>query len=260
MTAPGRMSTLPPAAPSFVPAVSRGRIWAPMLMAFAVEALILAIVVFWLAKHSSPPAAGPQFAPIRLDITKPPTPEPAPTAPARPTPEMTKPAPKQPTQERTTATPPSRTPPQVAPQPQPSPVPSPDTPPQTAPNPSSSASPDFTLSPSEVSAAAGPPLPAPPKGNGQVIDISVFQRQINTALHEAAHKMNVLRGIKMIGQVELVVHYRDGKAWDPRIIKSSGFPMLDHAVTDAVAEAEWPSPPRGLEGREIIIPIAGSFW
>jgi len=140
------------------------------------------------------------------------------------------------------------------------PAPLPETPPQTAPAPSSSASSDFALSPPEVSAVAGPPLPAPPKANGQVIDISEFQRQINTALHEAAHKMNVLRGIKMIGQVQLVVHYRDGKAWDPRIIKSSGFPMLDHAVTDAVAEAAWPSPPKGLEGREIIIPIAGSFW
>jgi periplasmic protein TonB len=258
VTASGRMSTLPPANSSFLPAASRRRIWGPMLVAFAVEALILAVVVFWLAKHSAPPTPSSQFAPIRLDITKPPTPDPAPTAPAKPTPEMAKPTPKQPTQERTAATTPSHTPPQVASQPSPAPLP--DTSPQTAPNPSSSASSDFTLSPPQVSAAAGPPLPAPPKGNGQVIDISEFQRQINTALHEAAHKMNVLRGIKMIGQVQLVVHYRDGKAWDPRILKSSGFPMLDHAVTDAVAEAEWPPPPRGLEGREIIIPIAGSFW
>src|ERR1700754_3780496 len=53
------MSTLSPAASSFLPAVLRRRIWGPMLVAFAVEALILAIAVLWLPPPSFPTPTTP---------------------------------------------------------------------------------------------------------------------------------------------------------------------------------------------------------
>lgn len=256
MTAAGQVITPPAAAGTFfLPAVPRPRIWVPMLLAFAVEALILAVSVLWLARHPPPPAVSPQFGPIRLDLTKLPTPEPAPTGPqasaaakspvpTKPAPETAKPVPKQPTRERTTALTPSREP----------------SPPQSTPDSSPASSSDFSLSPSVDSAAAGPPLPAPPKGNGQAIDVSEFMRQVNAALHKAAHNINMMRGIKLVGRVVIAIHYRDGKAWDPRILKSSGFPTLDQSVAEATTQAKWPPPPPGLEGREIVIPVSGFFW
>ncbi|HVJ52720.1 MAG TPA: hypothetical protein VM689_09675 [Aliidongia sp.] len=257
------MSTAsPPAGSSFVPVVPRRRIWVPMLAAFAVEALIAAAILLWLAQRPPLPAASPQFGPIRLDLTKLPTLEPAATAPpssaaaseaapakpvpeaVKPVPETAKPAPEQPMREFTPAARPDHRPP----------------PPHAAPKPPPLPLPDLSLLPAEEAAAAGPLRPAPPKGNGQAIDVSEFMRQVDETLHKAAHDMNVLRGIKLTGRVVLAVHYRDRRAWDPKILKSSGFPILDKAVADAVALAVWPPPPPGLEGREIIIPITGWFW
>jgi hypothetical protein len=38
------------------------------------------------------------------------------------------------------------------------------------------------------------------------------------------------------------------------------FPALDQAVLDGARHALWPPAPPELEGREIVVPIMGSFW
>ena len=53
---------------------------------------------------------------------------------------------------------------------------------------------------------------------------------VNIALRDASHYPDSARGMRLSGRVYIVVHYRDGKAWGPRIVQSSGFPALDQAV------------------------------
>lgn len=199
----------------------------------------------------------PAFGPVRLDLTKLPTPEPAATDPAAaagavssPPERDAKPEPK-------------------AAEAKPTPHPAPDRSPAGEPklvSPSKLASfdlPDLSkLPPQDNPANVGPKQAAPPMSNGQAIRMSEFFRQVNAALRAAMVYPDQARsmGMKLAGRVQIAVHYRDGKAWSPRIMKSSGIPVLDQAVLDAVARTTWPPPPPGLEGREIVLPVLGSFW
>jgi periplasmic protein TonB len=250
----------PPPVSSFARGAAR-RIWTPLAIAFLVEALLLVPCGFWLARRAALPTVpvAPAFGPLRLTLRRPPTPEAAATAPPAPTqsaaPKETSPAPEARAEE---------VPKLVQPDQAPAPAPrrklahhQPPPPKLVAPE---EDLPNLALLPHGNPAPPGPKRPAPPLSNGQLIRISEFNREVNEALHAAAHDLTTERGIKMTGRVEIAVHYRDGKAWGAWIVRSSGLPALDQAVLDGVARAVWPPPPPGLEGRELIIPILGSFW
>ena len=240
------------------PAPTRG-VWGPLLVALITEVLILAGAALWLSgRPSASPPISPMWGPLQLDISKPATPEPAPAAPPPPT----EPA-------KSEQAPHDVPPPEEAP-PQDTPDMAPQAPPEEAPSQAMASAvpaeaapmplPDLSLLPRDEAAHAGPRQPAPRNANGQVDRISQFIQELNAALRDASHYPDSMRGMKLSGRVTIVMHYRDGKAWGPRIVQSSGFPALDQAVIDGVARATWPPPPPGLEGREIDVPIMGSFW
>jgi len=228
-----------------------------MLVALLAESLLLLGTTIWLTRHLSAPPIVSTFGPIELDLTKLPTPEPTPTAPPPPAPAVAE-----------------REPPADAPVPEQSaqeqPVPLPEQPSQEAPihriapsrpvPESGPPLPDLSLLPHEQAARAGPLQPAPPWANGQTNHLNEFFQQLNAALRSASHYPEEARGMKLSGRVYMRVHYRDGKVWAPSIVRSSGFAILDQAVLDGVAHAVWPPPPPELKGREIVVPIMGSFW
>lgn len=282
---------------SFVsPARPRG-IWGPLLVAFVTEAAILAATLFWLSTRPSAPVPS-AFGPLRLDLTMPATIEPAATAPRQPPPAPSPPpqtaeiAPAAPPEAEAAAKTEKALPPEPAPaqaeetakweeSPPVQAIPAP-TPPRNKPDaqsehrPAKALSqaaprqqsmpelesiplPDLSLLPRDDAAHNGPRQAAPRLANGQVDRLSAFYQQLNAALNAAAHDLGAGRGQKP-GRVQIAVHYRDGKAWGAWIVQSSGSPAFDQVVLDGVTRAVWPSPPPGLEGREIIVPIVGSFW
>lgn len=240
------------------PAPTRG-VWGPLLAAVITEVLILAGAALWLAgRPSASPPISPVWGPLQLDISKPATPEPAPAAPPSPSEpakseqvakdnQPAEEAPPQDTRDMAPQAPPDETPSQAIARVLPA---------EPAPMPL----PDLSLLPRDDAAHVGPRQPAPPHANGQVDRLSQFIQALNAALRDASHYPDSARGMKLSGRVYIVMHYRDGKAWGPRIVQSSGFPALDRAVIDGVTRAIWPPPPPGLEGREIEVPIMGSFW
>jgi hypothetical protein len=242
--------------PAFIPAARKHRVWGPLLVAFAVEALILAVVVFWLVRHAPPPTANPLLAPLRLDLTRPPTLDAARTAPpvsappaaaeqAEPAPPeaASKPAPDLP-RERTPAEAPSHK----------------IMHPQTAPKTAALPLPDLSLLPRDDGAAAGAPQLARQGNNGQISQTSEFYRQLNVIFNAAARNLRASRGIETTGQAVIVVHYRDGKAWGAMLVRSSGFSAVDQNILDIISRIQtWPPPPPGYEGQEIMLPISGSI-
>jgi len=240
------------------PAPTRG-VWAPLLVAIVTEVLILAGAALWLRELPSVSLpVSPIWGPLQLDITKPATPEPAPAAPPAPAePPKAEQAPKDDSPPE--AAPPQDTPDRAPPAPSaeaPSQARSRAVPAEAAPMPL----PDLSLLPRDDAHHVGPRQPAPRNANGQFDRISQFVQQLNAALRDASRYPESARGIKLSGRVHIVMRYRDGKAWGPRIVQSSGFPVLDQAVIDGVTHAIWPPPPPGLEGREFDVPIMGSFW
>jgi periplasmic protein TonB len=242
----------PPAAIRAAP--TRG-VWGPLLAALITEVLILVGAALWL---TSRPSASPPINPA-WGAMQPATPEPAPAAPPSPAnPAEPEQAPRDnpPPEE---AAPPQDTPdmaPQAPPEETTKPAISPALPDDPAPMPL----PDMSLLPRDDTAPVGPRQPAPRNANGQTDKVSQFLQKLNDALRDASHYPDSARGMKLSGRVYIVVHYRDGKAWGPRIVQSSGFPALDQAVIEGAARATWPPPPPGFEGREIDVPIIGSFW
>jgi hypothetical protein len=120
--------------------------------------------------------------------------------------------------------------------------------------------PNLALLPKDHTERDGPDQPAPRPANGQVDQMSEFIRKVNEALRAAGRHLNATRGIKFTGIVDIAVHYKDGRAWGPWIVKSSGFPELDQATLEAATMASWPPPPPDLAGRELVLPVNGSFW
>jgi TonB family protein len=249
---------LSPAPTLIRPTPTRG-VWGPLLVATITEVLILAGAALWLmGRPSALPPISPAWGPLQLDLTKPATPEPAPAAPPSP-PEAAK----------SEQTPRDNPPPEDAP-PQDTPDMAAQAPPEEPPSQAISRAfpadtapmplPDLSLLPRDAAAHAGPHQPAPRDANGQVDRVSQFLQALNDALRDASHYPDSARGKKLSGRVYIVVRYRDGKAWAPRIVQSSGFAALDQAVIEGVTRATWPPPPPGLEGREIDVPIMGSFW
>jgi outer membrane biosynthesis protein TonB len=238
------------------PARATRRVWVSLLVAFIAEALILLAGAVWMISHGLAPPR-PALGSIRLDLTKLPTPAPAPAAPpASPEPAAeiaAKPAPEAPTAPDAPPVPtaPDRPPPEVLDRPVARRQAALESPPMPLP--------DLSLLPRD-DAPAGRRQPAPPQANGQMILLSEFNRQLNEALRAAARDLKSSRGIKTTGQVEITLHYRDGKAWGLQILRSSGSSAIDQAMLHALAQATWPPPPRGLEGHEIILPITGSIW
>jgi outer membrane biosynthesis protein TonB len=233
----------------------RQRVFGPLLIALLVEGLLLAAVGFWLTRHMGP-AVQPAFGPIRLDLTKPPTLQPAPTAP----PAAAAPA----APERASEAEPTPRPAQPVPDPPPPDVSAdaPDeemAPPSAAEDLSTMPLPNLALLPRDSNGPTGPEQPAPPHANGQMEQISEFIRKANEALRIAGHHLSTVRGIRLTGTVGIAVHYKDGKAWGAWITKSSGLAALDEATLDAASRAVWPPPPPGMEGRELVLPIAGTF-
>lgn len=221
-----------------------------VLMAMLAEALLLLGVAVWLTRQLSAPPVAPSFGPLQLDLAEPPTPEPPPfeeilADPAsEPAPADREPSPREP-----------------EPEPEPDsseassrPVTRLSSPRAPAPMPL----PDTSALPRRGN--VGPSRPAPPEANGQARRINEFVERLNAALRSASRYPEEARGMKLSGRVHISVHYRDGRVWAPSILRSSGFPILDRAVLEGVVRAEWPPPPPGLEGREIVVPITGSFW
>jgi len=199
----------------------------------------------------------PAFGPIQLDLTKLPTREPAPQAPESGAPpdviEKSAPAPAEPAEPaaaETTDRVPEALEPEAPPARRVSRTAKYDSPPL----------PDRSLLPHDMAAHLGPPQAAPPKANGLLLRTSEFSRQLNEALRVAAQQLKTDRLIKSNGQVEIAIHYRDGKVWGPWVLRSSGISALDQVMLDGVARANFPPPPPGFEGRELVIPILGSFW
>jgi protein TonB len=251
-----KVSAPPP--PKLIRPASKRRVWGPLLVAMITEGLILVGAALWLTRHpSASPPINPAWGPMQLDITKPATPEPAPAAPSSPASAESEPAPRN-------DPPPEEAPPQDTPDSAPK-APPEDTTSQAIPSavPNEAAPmplPDLSLLPRDDTAAVGTRQPAPRNANGQVDKVSQFIQALNAALRNASHYPASVRGMKLSGRVYIVLHYRDGKAWGPRIVQSSGFPALDQAVIEGAARATWPPPPPGYEGREMDVPIMGSFW
>jgi periplasmic protein TonB len=248
-----------PPPPAVIRATSTRGVWGPLLAAMITEVLILVCAALWLtSRPSASPPINPAWGPMQLDITKPATPELAPAMPPLPAnPAESEQAPR------------DNPPPEEAP-PQDTPDMAPQTPPEETTSPAISRAlpddpapmplPDMSLLPRDDTAPVGPRQPAPRNANGQTDKLSQFLQELNVALRDASHYPDSARGMRLSGRVSIVVHYRDGKAWGPRIVQSSGFPALDQAVIEGVTRAIWPPPPPGFEGREIDVPIMGSFW
>jgi periplasmic protein TonB len=252
----------PPPTTSSLVLPTRG-IWGPLLVAFLAEGLILAAAAFWLSGRLSPPQTVSQspFGPIQLDLTKLPTPEPASAAPP-PLPQITKskppPSAAPPKPEVTTTQDLSERPLQ---QPESDDTPTPEASPQDSEDdPAPAPLPDLSLLPRKQAAHIGPEQAAPQWANGQSARLPEFYKQLNEALRSAARYLAPAHGMKLSGRVYIVVHYRDGRVWGPRILRSSGFAVLDQAALEVVTRAVWPPPPPGLKGREFMVPIFGSFW
>ncbi|MBY6239690.1 energy transducer TonB [Methylosinus sp. Sm6] len=230
------------------------------VIALLAEAALLIAAALWLTRHSSAPVADQSFGPIQLDLTTLPTPEPPPQEPEQPSgASASEPAP----------TPDASSPPPEPPSEEPT-VPRSDLPAKEAPSPPVAPRryvrdlppaplPDLSLLPRRQ-AAVGLSRPAPPNANGDAAQLTEFVERLNAALRSASVYPKEARGLKLTGRVLVRVHYRDGKVWDPSIIRSSGFAVLDKAVLEGVVRAVWPPPPRGYEGRELVVPINGAFW
>ncbi|MDR3465279.1 MAG: hypothetical protein P4M07_04975 [Xanthobacteraceae bacterium] len=247
----------PPCARVVVPTTTTRRIWGALVVAAAVELLLFAPAILWLAGHDSPPPVQSAWGPVQLDLSKLPTPEAAAAAPPAPAP----PAEPEAAQQPAPAPDPIDTSPGQLADRAPVETPSRSVPPThyvTAPAPLPL--PDLSLLPHDATTHIGPQQAAPPLANGRVPEPDDFSRKLNEALREASRKLNSSRGIKLTGRVLIVMHYRDGKAWGPQVLRSSGFAELDQAAIDGVAQAKWPPAPHGLEGRELVIPIMGSFF
>ncbi|ATQ70099.1 MULTISPECIES: energy transducer TonB [Methylosinus] len=227
-------------------------------MALLAEAALLVAAALWLTSHPSASAIDQSFGPIQLDLTRLPTPEPPPQEPdppaggsaSEPTPDASSPESAPPGEEPTVplSDRPSReTPSQpVAPRRYVR-----DLPPAPLP--------DLSRLPRRQ-AAVGPSRRAPPNANGDATQLTEFIERLNDALRSASIYPKEARGVRLTGRVLVRVHYRDGKVWDAAITRSSGFAVLDKAVLEGVVRAVWPPPPPGFEGRELIVPINGSFW
>lgn len=207
--------------PPHQPGIGTGRAFALAVLA---ETIILVVMVSLLAKsehdvkHISTPT------PLTL-VNEPEPPKPV----EKPKPPEPKPKPvvQKIVQPKRVLTPPP---------PKPEPVPTP-LPKDAAPTP-------FTAPPP-------PPPPAPqPDMSAQLRALANYQSQVHAAVQAAVYYPPAAVTMHFSGKALVEFHLQDIHVSGARIITSSGLGMIDNAALQAVQNAQYPTPPESLRGKD----------
>lgn len=191
-------------------------------IAALLEVILVGGTVWWLvyAHHTVPAVvkAPMHISLVTLPPAKPkPTPvKPAPVAKPRPQPKpKPKPVPKQ--------------------QPKPKPVHHHVHHPKPKPKPVSK--------PAKVVPVQKAPPPQPVQAMSASPDeMALFAAKIKAAVQAAVRYPPAAHMLHRQGQARVAFDYQDGKVSNPRLVQSSGFPMLDRAAVAAVRDAQYPMP------------------
>ena len=207
-----------------------------LLLAFIVEGLVLAGLVFMMAAKSAPPPPPP----IRIALVAPPAPKPVVTPKPPPKP-LPKPIPHPPPKRVVVPQPPRPLPKVVAPKPAPlppSPVAAP-TPPPPAPLP-----------------LAVPP-PPPPAPDPQVK--ASYLGRVKAAIQTAVRYPPAARMMGEQGRVEVAFTLKDGVADGVRVLVPGATAAFNAAALAAVKAARMPAPPPALAGKRMSLTLWVEF-
>lgn len=114
----------------------------------------------------------------------------------------------------------------------------------------------LTTAPALAEPVATPHLPAPTpeavKPISPGIDTNAqarFEDQVRTAVQSAMVYPYAARSSHISGQTQVSFNYMDGQVSALKVVVSSGSSMLDHAALLAVSAASYPPPPKHLKGQ-----------
>ena len=218
-------ATLPPPPPD-----GRQKTAQAFGLALLTEALILAIVVVLLA-HTKQPV--PKISePVKLTIVSTPTP-PKPVEKPKPTPPVPKPKPVVRHIERPR---PVVTPPPPKPQPVPTPLPK-------------------SVAPTPFTTPTPPPPPPPQAAPSNTSAIADYRGEVHAAVQAAVYYPPAAVAMHFSGKVRVEFHLLDTTASQARVLTSSGLGLIDHAALMAVENAQYPTPPKALVGKDQIYQV-----
>jgi len=104
--------------------------------------------------------------------------------------------------------------------------------------------------------AVDPPTSQSAKGN----DVpATFADKARTAVQSAVQYPYAAKMAHITGNTRVGFLYMDGLISNPRIIKSSGYDVLDRAALKAVSEAKYPPTPAELEHKSLSLEIVVRF-
>lgn len=98
------------------------------------------------------------------------------------------------------------------------------------------------------------PTPRPPAAPAQAPAASpralaLFEGQVRQAVQRAVAYPMAARVARQTGRTQVGFTLNAGRVGAVRVLRSSGFPMLDQAALAAVRDARYPPPPAALAGR-----------
>jgi protein TonB len=110
--------------------------------------------------------------------------------------------------------------------------------------------------PPDTVAHAEPEHQRPPSAPATVAaarpdELALFEGQVRQAVQRAVVYPMSARVSHETGRTRVAFTLQGGRADDPALVESSGFPILDRAALAAIRDARYPSPPTALGGREM---------
>lgn len=219
---------------------SGGRNFALALAAaLALELVALALLLPILARPAPPAQVQ---GPVRLTIMVPPAPKPLPPVAKplpKPVPPVTKPLPP-------------------VPPPKPVPVPRPVPRPIVHHVQHVAVHKPLPVPPVPAPPTPVPPTPSPAPAPPSAGQLDMFRDAIRRAVQQVADSVHP-QNAQESGTVEIGISYLNGQAIGVRLIRSSGFPLLDAAALEAGRIAPYPPPPPAFANRIFSCTVAVIF-
>jgi protein TonB len=198
-----------------------------MTLAMLVEALLLSGLIVWASHTKSVPPPPPTV--VKLTLVNEPTP-PKPVVQPKPIPPTPKPVPRH----------------VIQPKPVPTPLP-----PKIEPAPSKAQTPTAFTQP--VPPPVVPP-PTPPSDN--LVNMkATYADEVRSAVQAAVYYPPAAALMHFSGRVHVQFHLLDKVPSNVQVITSSDLGSIDRAAIQAVMNAHYSTPPKALQGKELIYQV-----